>query len=96
MNVTDPDMRFSRAGDQHSCEIDGETAILSLKSKKYFGLNAVGALIWQELEADRSLAELTKAVLDEFETSEEECRADVASLLHELIAADLVILAPRT
>ena len=90
MGFSESSEHFRRSVDQHSCEIDGEIAILSLKTKEYFGLTEVGAFVWQELECEKSFDELTYAVLAEFEIDEETCRSDLTNLLKSLKKAGLM------
>lgn len=84
MDVINPDLRFSRASNQLSCELDGEIAILNLDTSLYFGLTEVAALLWRELETPRSLEELTAAVLNLYDVESQQCRKDVAQFLSVL------------
>ena len=86
----DPDTLFSRATDQVSADLNGEMAILNLQTKTYFGLADVGAFIWQKLEVPTDLANLTQAVVTEFEVEVEQCNADVTAFLDRLSALSLL------
>ena len=76
--------------DQVSCNLNDEVAILNLKSTLYFGLDEVGAYIWQALVEPRAVSELCKAVLDRFDVDEARCRTDVLEFLTELDQAGLI------
>lgn len=86
----DPATLFSRATDQVSADLNGDMAILNLQTKTYFGLEGVGAFIWQRLEVPTDLVSLTQAVMDEYEVDWERCSADVANLLQKLSSIGLL------
>ena len=46
-----------------------ETVLLDLDSGTYFTLNAVGGVIWRQLEKGGGLEESAVAVVDEYEVS---------------------------
>ena len=88
--LADPLVLISRVADQLSVELDGEIAILNLKSKLYFGLTDVGAFIWNLLETPTSLAALGTAVSEQFDVDIEQAIADAERFLAELDLAGLV------
>jgi predicted aldo/keto reductase-like oxidoreductase len=75
---------------QISCNLDEEIAILNLDKAVYFGLEGVGAQIWQALEEPRSVEELCKLIVDGFEVDPEQCQSDVLKFLHNMQQAGLV------
>jgi Coenzyme PQQ synthesis protein D (PqqD) len=79
---------------QVSCNLNDEVAILNLKSTLYFGLDEVGAYIWQALSEPRAVSELCKAVLDRFDVDEARCRTDVIEFLTKLGEAGLIDFVP--
>ena len=91
----DPNTLFSRATDQVSADLNGDMAILNLQTKTYFGLDGVGAFIWQKLEVSTDLASLARAVLEEFEIEPERCSVDVTEFLEKLASLGLLKLIPK-
>jgi len=71
-------------------QVGDETVILHLGSGTYFGLDAVGARIWQLMGEGKSLNEICDVVLDEYEVSREDVERDIAGLIKDLLAHDLV------
>ena len=71
-------------------QVGDETVILHLGSGTYFGLDAVGARIWQLMGEGKSLNEICDVVLDEYEVSREDLERDIAGLIKDLVAHDLV------
>ena len=71
-------------------QVGDETVILHLVSGTYFGLDPVGARIWQLMGEGKSLGEICDAVLDEYEVSREDLERDMTVLIKELLAQDLI------
>jgi Coenzyme PQQ synthesis protein D (PqqD) len=80
--------------EQVSCNLNGEVAILNLRSTLYFGLDEVGAYIWQELSEPRRISELCTAVLERFDVDETRCHADVFEFLAKLEQTGLIECVP--
>ena len=78
------------AKDQVSCDLAGEAAILNLKSGVYYGLDPVGARIWKLIQEPRSVDEIRKALLDEYDVEPERCQSDLLALLEKLLAEGLI------
>lgn len=75
---------------QISSAMGAEQAILQLDSGKYFGLNPVGARVWQLATEPRKVSEILATLLAEYEVPAERCRADLHALLGKLQAAGLI------
>lgn len=78
------------AKDQVSCDLAGEEVILSLKDGMYYGLNPVGARIWQLIQEPKTVNELRDVILSEYEVEPDLCERDVLALLRELAAKRLI------
>jgi hypothetical protein len=76
--------------DQVSCDLEGEAAVLNLKTGVYYGLDDIGASIWRMLNEPRRVDELVDALLGEYEVDREECQRDVIELVGELAVRGLV------
>ena len=75
---------------QVSCNLNGEIAILNLKSTLYFGLDEVGACIWEAMGEPRKVKDVCKRVLERFDVGEEQCQADVIEFVGRLDEAGLI------
>jgi hypothetical protein len=73
-----------------SQEVDGEAVLLDLEGEAYFGLNEVGARIWQLLRQDHGFTELLDVLESEFDVSREQLEQDVDQLLKSLADAGLI------
>ena len=65
-------------------QVGEETVILDLASGTYFGLDPVGARIWQLLSEGKALAEVCEAMLADYEVSRAEIERDLSELLAAL------------
>jgi hypothetical protein len=76
-------------------ELQGEAVLLHLNSGMYFGLDPVGTRMWQLLIEHGQLTEVVRAMVTEFEVSEERCAADLLLLVVRLEDQGLVTVAAQ-
>ena len=72
-------------------ELGDELVLLDLKAGTYFGLDPVGAVIWQAIDGSATFDDLCSTALAEFEVEEAVLRRDVAELVETLEGKGLVI-----
>jgi len=75
---------------QVSCDLAGEAAILEMTSGIYYGLNAVGARVWDLIQEPKRVSEVCATLLEEYDVEAERCQRDLLALLEELVAKGLV------
>ena len=75
---------------QLSSDLSGESVILNLKSGTYFGLNTVGASIWNLIQQPKTIREIQDALLDEYDVEIEQCHHDLLAILQQLKAEGLI------
>ena len=73
--------------------VGDETVILDLASGTFYGLDPVGARIWQLMAEGKALASVCEILVDEFDESRETLELDVLHLTKELCAKGLVNIA---
>jgi hypothetical protein len=78
------------AKDQVSCDLAGEAAILNIKNGVYYGLDPVGARIWNLMQEPRAVAEIQHAITEEYDVEPERCARDLFGLLEKLLAEGLI------
>ncbi len=76
--------------EQVSCPLGDESAILNLKNTVYYGLNSVGARVWELLQQPKSVGEIRDALLEEYEVEGERCERDLLDLLEKMRSEGLV------
>lgn len=67
-----------------------EAVLLDPEAGVYYGVNSVGATVWEVLQEPASIGELRDAVVEEYGISREACERDLAVFLEELAAQDLI------
>ncbi len=75
---------------QVSAALDAEAVILSMHDGMYYGLDGVGARVWELLRAPVSLAQLTATIVEEYEVDDARAFADLVTLVTELEGRALV------
>jgi hypothetical protein len=78
------------AKEQVSSDLAGEAVILDFKSGVYYGLNEVGARIWNLIQQPKSVSEIRDAIVAEYEIEPEVCDRDLKALLQQLEASGLI------
>ena len=72
-------------------QVGEETVILNLESGVYFGLDPVGARIWQLMTDGKTFAGICDAMQEEFEVDHSVLEQDVLRLARELLDQGLII-----
>lgn len=70
-----------------------EAIVLDTASERYFGLNQVGARLWELLQANPDLAAAHRQLLTEFEVEPAQLEHDLLVVVGELADAGLVTIA---
>lgn len=70
--------------------IEGEAVILSLDTKVFRGLNAVGSRVWELIDGRRSVDEIVTQIVIEFEVAPEVAARDVGTFIAQLLEKRLV------
>jgi hypothetical protein len=73
-----------------ACDVDGEMVILQPDSGVYFGLNKVGASIWNYIQEECSVEDLIAHMTTEYSVSRSVCEPQILSLLQDMISHELV------
>ena len=84
-NITIPKTIFAQ-------EVDAEIVILDTRSEEYFGLDAMGAVIWQHLSETSSLQKTYDAMNGVYEVDAQQLEADICRFVQDLVDAGLVAL----
>ena len=75
---------------QVSCDLDGETVILSVASGLYYGLDPVGTNIWNKLQSQRTVQEIRDELLREYDVDPERLERELLALLEQFAEHGLV------
>ena len=80
--------------DQVSSDLEGEAVILHLGQSMYYGLNEVGARIWELIKQPTPARDVRDAIASEYDVDEARCERDVLNLLSELETRGLAQVVP--
>ncbi len=83
-----------RSDRQVAANLDGEVAILDLDKGLYFGLQDVGAHVWEALQKPLSVDEICASVVAHFDVTPEVCRADLMKFLSSLHEIGMIEVVP--
>jgi hypothetical protein len=75
---------------QACCSLAEEAVILDLKAGVYYGLNSMGARIWNLIQQPRTVQELRDTILEEYDVDPARCERDLLALLKDLVDRELV------
>jgi hypothetical protein len=84
------------AKDQMSSNLGGEIAVLGLKTGKYYGLDAVGARIWELIQEPRTIEGVRDVLLSEYQVEPSRCERDLLALLQKLADEGLIVVKNET
>ena len=82
--------RIVMAREQLSCDLAGEAAIVNLKNGVYYGLDPVGARIWNLIREPITFAELCASLVREYDVDGSTLEADIREFLGQLAEQGLV------
>jgi hypothetical protein len=79
---------------QLASKVNNEVVILNLTSGIYFGLDHVGARVWEMLQQPRTFAALCAAIVREFDVEADRCAQDLSDLMGRMESEGIVRIAP--
>jgi hypothetical protein len=88
--IVDKHSTVVAAKDQVSSDLGGEVAILDLKAGVYYGLDTVGARVWELIQVPRTVGAIRKILVSEYDVESDRCESDLLALLQELADEGLV------
>jgi len=71
-------------------DLDGESVLLNLKTESYFGLDEVGAWMWNVVTGAESIEAAYEAMKDDCDVDPARLRTDLSTLLEQLVAEGLI------
>lgn len=88
----DSGMKFRRNPDVVARNLsEGEGGVLlHLQTGAYHGMNPVALLIWEHLDGERTVSEVTEAVREGVDMPPEDLAGDVATFLESALERDLI------
>jgi hypothetical protein len=85
------DSQVVRSPNQVWTAIGDELVMFNFEAGKYFGVNAVGAAVWERIEQPARVADICADLEQKFAVSSEQCASGVLKFLRSLEERGLVI-----
>ena len=90
MTIINLNTTLQRRADLISADMDGDVVMLDVENGKYFGLNAVGAQIWEAIETPQNVSDVCTAIEQAFEVSRSICETDTLAILKDMHDRDML------
>jgi hypothetical protein len=74
--------------------LDQEAVLLNLNTERYFGLDSVGARMFQLVTSSASIEDAYLQLIEEFEVNPQILRSNLSDLLEHLVENGLIIAEP--
>lgn len=75
-------------------EVGSELVMMHVQQGRYYGLDRIGAAVWQRLQQATRVVDLCESLLADFDIDRETCQGDVLTLLEELRREQLLEVSP--
>ncbi len=85
-----PQARVAAVSGHASCNLAGESVILDMNKGVYYGLNPVGAFVWDLIQTPTSVAAIQDAIQGEYDVAPDLCAQDLQTLLVDLARNGLI------
>ncbi|MEL6129345.1 MAG: PqqD family peptide modification chaperone [Cyanobacteria bacterium J06627_3] len=81
---------ISTTPDQIASELGGEAVILNLGTGQYYGLNEVGARVWELIQQPCTFDSILHSLLEEYDVQPDVCKQDLTKILIDMKEACLI------
>ena len=81
--------KVQRSTEPLQAGLDDEVVMMSVEKGSYYGLDPVGARIWEFLESPKQVSEVVADLLEAYEVEKEVCERETITFLQSLIDEDL-------
>lgn len=71
-------------------EINGEFVLLNMESEQYFGLDEIGAQIWEGIVEELSPSAVLKQLEDQYDVESETLENDYINLIQDMKSENLI------
>ncbi len=81
---------ISNTPEQIASELGGEAVILNLGTGQYYGLNEVGARVWELIQQPCTFDSILHSLLEEYDVQPDVCKQDLTKILIDMKEACLI------
>lgn len=90
-SILETTISYTPTADAVESSLQDETVILHLGSGIYFGLDAVGTVIWEQLKQTRSPQAILAILRELYPDAPDTLEQDVSSFLQDLLTHELIV-----
>lgn len=72
------------------CNVEDEMVLLGMEDGIYYGLNSVGAFIWEQIKEPKTIVQVRDAILAEYDVEKSQCERDLFELIQEMTEKGLI------
>lgn len=90
MNAIDESTKMKTSRHVYAREFDGDLVLLDLGKGQYYGLDPVGARLWNAIHVGKTVADVAAELASEYDVDPAVLRADLLKLLQDLADKGLV------
>jgi len=76
--------------DNVSCDMAEEAVVLNVKNGVYYGLDAIGAMIWKLVQSGTTVEQVVNAVTSEYDVDRGKCIKDMIDFFTNLESYGLI------
>lgn len=73
-----------------TADFEGDSVVLDLRDGVYYELNEVATRVWELVQAPVSVQTILDTLVVEYDVGLEECEADLATLLQDMVSGGLI------
>jgi len=78
-----------RSSEPLQAGLDDEVVMMSVEKGSYYGLDPVGARIWELLESPKQVSEVVADLLEAYEVEKDVCERETIAFVQSLLGEDL-------
>ena len=88
-NELNLESKVKRSSEPLQAGLDDEVVMMSVEKGSYYGLDPVGARIWELLESPKKVSEVVDELLKAYDVEQGVCERETIAFLESLIEEDL-------
>ncbi|MEE4330987.1 MAG: lasso peptide biosynthesis PqqD family chaperone [Wenzhouxiangella sp.] len=88
-NELNPESTVQRSSEPLQAGLDDEVVMMSVEKGSYYGLDPVGARIWELIESPKRISQVVDDLIETYEVDREVCERETLAFMQSLIDEDL-------
>ena len=73
-----------------TAKLDEKAVMMSIENGRYYGMNDIATVIWDNIEKPISIEKLVQLLTDEFDVSDEQCEDETVAFLTKLYNENII------